>query len=405
MTVATTVPTITIAGQPLAPCDVALPLRIIVGRSGATTQPDPPTARFRWLGEQPPFAANDPVTITLNTGYTRTAMWGDSQARWADPNFTWSGQATPHTRFAGEVESLVAVEKEGVVKVWEVGCVGTTARLGRFKIETSRPAETDVARVTAIAATAGRTIGILGEDRMLLEPDDIDRDALSALWEVASWTGAIVWEDRTGALFYGTADHRQTGVRASLPACILIDGLEWEQDVSQIVNHVTVEHGPDDNRVSNTYADGPSITARGYRHVDAPTLLTDTIQANALAATILLRRSRPWWAAPGALIHSDKCTPPEWWAVNRINVGDGVGLPIPPEPGAVPADPYAWTVEGWQETWEEKDRQRLQLALTDRARWGGAALRTWAQVRDQGSWADWVEGSWLDMLDGTELAS
>ena len=400
-------PTLTIGGQPVNPAAVAMPITITVGRSDPSAQPDPPLAEFTWLtdlGTHPAPQAGDPVTIDLDTGYTRQATWGDPVTRWADPAYTWDGTPLPVRRFTGVVRSVTALEAGGVTDQYEIGCVGLSARWGTLQVTATRPAETDTARVDALCAAAGVTISHAGAETVQLVAAELDGDLLSLLHSIADQAGAILWEDSHGRVWWGAADHRRGPITASLPAGDILDRISWDSDTDRVINEVTVEYGPDDARQEWTYnAEDSQAQPWGLHGVTVDTGLAELTDAGDLAATILLRRAWPWWQASDIVVHSDLIGPDVWWAVNRLTIGDGVALPVPVVPGPTPGTPAAWSVEGWMETWPTPDRQILQLAVTDRRRWGAAALRTWQEQLDGGTWADWADGSWLDQLDAINI--
>lgn len=397
---ATTTPTITVAGQLLDPCQVVLPLTITVGRSGIAYQPDPPTCTLSFRGSELPFGERDPITVTLDPGLTDTAGWVDPTAGWLDPAFSWLGDQLPVNRFVGQVNGCRAIESRGGVKRWEVRARGRSVQLGRTPFLANFYESTDFFRVRAISNGTGYPIAIKGHQQTNMAPVEVDSSAMEALNQVTTSTGALAWEDQDGQLWYGAPDHRIVPASAVLPTCALIDGIDWLRNPDEIINAVTITYGPPDARVEATIVDQPSIDRYDRQHIGIDTQLATRLDADALGATIMLRRRAPWWAAQGVLIYSDQIAEPtDWWAVNRLHVGDAVLLPIPPDPGVVPAAPHSWTVEGWQEVWDTPTRQRIQLALSDQQRWGVTALRNWGEVRDGGSWGDWAAGSWLDQLN------
>ena len=99
---------------------------------------------------------------------------------------------------------------------------------------------------------------------------------------------------------------------------------------------------------------------------------------------------------PGILVNSQDCTDAAHYQLNTLNQGAGVVIDIPTTPGPVGV-PEAWTVEGWVEQWDTFDAQQLQLAVSDRQRWGAYALNTWTATATR-SWAHYVPMSWLDAL-------
>jgi len=395
-------PTVEVAGAALDPTKVALPVSIVHGRSTIGNQPDAPQAAFAWLGPDLPFRLGDPVRITAHSSIgTHTATWGSAEATWGDAGFTWGGTFPEDLiRFTGRVVSLVASEDLWKVQAYEVTATGRMLELADTHVLLPRPAETDHERVAAIAAAAGVPVEIRGTETTALVADDIDRDALAALHELCTSTGALVWEEPDGGIVYGVNDHRDAMAAYQLNAEAILDGLEWNMSTSQIINHIEVEFGPEDAREQNTYRDDESIAEWGLHAVDVATLCADEAQASALAATILARRRNPIWNTPDMHVDSlSPITPADLRTANLLRVSDGVLLPIPATPGTVPVPAVSWSVEGWTERWNEPDQQELTFAISDRSPWSVHPLTTWDTMNDQ-TWAYWQQMSWLDQLTG-----
>jgi hypothetical protein len=375
---------------------VALPLTIQHGRSGQGTQPDAPTAGFTWIGQTCPIKLGDAVSITLDlptSGTSRT--WGDMNATWTDFLISWSGgEMGSSTRFAGVVSAVIAQEAGGVVQSWGIGCIGHQAALGNIHIKISRPAETDIARIQAIASAAGVPIIIDGATPCQLLPDTIDKDALSALHEVCGWTAGLLWEDRDGILHYGTADHRTGPAEGILPDSATLDGVRWDQGTTSLVNHLVVTFG--EPQQQNTYRDDDSIAQWGFKHEEVTTKLALESDADIFGQTIIIRRAQPFWSMPGVVVYSIDCTDAQYWQLNNMSISMGVVIPVPPEPGPIGLQ-TVWTVEGWTEVWDAPDHQRIQFALSDRARWGAYVLRRWSGQAEH-DWAYWVPYTWLQQL-------
>ena len=379
----------------LNPCLVPLPVSITHGRSQPTNQPDAPSAVFSYLGPTPPCQVGDVLEITTEGGAPVT--WDDPDTLWADPAVTWdgAGPAGPVVwRFNGEVSQLKAVEVGGAVTGWDVTATGHQARLGFAPVDITRPTETDIARVTAIAAAAGVTIEVRGAPGVTLTDDAIDTNALNALHEVCQSSGGVLWADRDGTLVYGTL-HRATGVPSWQLSCeLILDGVEWDRGTQDILNHLVIKYGPQDTQTQDTYRDDPSINAWGYRHTEISTLCATSPDAGLLAQLILARRAQPHWVMPGVIALEDAATREQWAQLAGIEFGDTAILPVATDPAPTPGISTQWTVEGWVEVWDEHG-WRVQLALSE-YRFG--ALRTWEQNATQ-SWRYWADNhTWTTAL-------
>lgn len=230
----------------LDPHNVALPLEITMGRAGTSLMPDAPTCSFDWLGAVPPFKLGTKIRITLDLPVHTTdkATWGDAAVLWASGLTTWYGEdVATIDRFSGYITDLKAMESDGVVYGWQVHSTGVAALLGQTPIRMSRPAETDIDRARAIAAKAGVPIAIVGGDTVALVADTIDTDALNALHEICESSGGIVVQLRDGTIAYGTRAHRDVDAVRELPDSVILDGIEWYQNVNELLNHIVVTFG------------------------------------------------------------------------------------------------------------------------------------------------------------------
>jgi hypothetical protein len=299
-------------------------------------------------------------------------------------------------RFTGTITGLAAVEQGGQVTGWDVRATGTQARLGVTPVLLDRPAETDVARVQAIATAAGTPLTVAGTPGVTLAADTIDRDALSALHQVCESSAGMIWQARDGGIWYGAADHRDQPPTSLLPAGAVVDGITWDEDIEGIVNHVTVKWGPENAQQQNTHRDQPSIDRWGMRHADVNTMCADQVNADQLGLLILARRKDPYFRMPGVLLDVDALSVVDFTTATMLEVSTPVLLPVLPTPSPTPAQPTGWVVEGWVERWTV-DGHWMQLAVSDAARSISSGLRSWADVAGQ-PWSVWAAGSWLEQL-------
>lgn len=387
-------------GVELPASSIGLPLTIRHGRSGTDTQPDAPELTFIWAQQDLPLTGGNIVEVFLDLPQSGThGAWGSPDIPWGSPGYTWTGSTMAASqRFKGRVTDVRAVESNGVVYEWEIRCTGTLADLGRKPIDISRPAETDVERVMAIGAAADVTVNIVGGDPVNLTADNIAKDALGALHEVAGWTGGMIAQGRDGSIFYGTRSHREGPAQAYIPAGAILDGIQWDTTTRDILNHIVVTFG--DPQTQNTYRDDVSIAQWGFRHVEISTKLLGDQEADEFGQTVLARRRDPFWTMPGIIVHSLDCSPAEHYDVNLLSISMGVILPVQNAPAPIgPGDVEVWTVEGWVEQWSDPKDQVLQISVSDRQRWGAYALNRWSGqvVEDWQFWLDY--GSWLEQLN------
>jgi hypothetical protein len=233
-----------------------------------------------------------------------------------------------------------------------------------------------------------------------MAPETYDRDALSALHELAAWTAGLVWQDRDGNLCYGTANHRAIKESGILPAEAVLDGIEWASTYLEVVNHITVTWNDKNNQNQTTYRDDESIAKWGIQHRDIETRLRTQLDTDEYAYTILSRRAEPWWVIPGIVVDGHTTPDPDYWTSNLLDVGMGILLDVTADPATALDGVAAWTVEGWVERWDtDGTRQTLQFAVSDRTRWGAYRLRRWNDLRAE-SWEHWRGMSWLDVITG-----
>ena len=405
-------PTITVDHTDLDPCQVGVPVSIVHGRSDVSSQPDAPTLDFTWLGPIPPGEVGDRVDVWLPPPVEPLGpgTWGDTRITWGDRFWTWNGDRTSVWRFSGEITGLLAHEELGLVVDWHVTATGWQARLGRRTLTyTAAANSTDTDRAHGIFNSF--RVGDLNPYRHPVEvrgapgvtvlphdytPDQVD--PLSVLQELATQSAGLLWQQRDGTVTYGSMYHRDVDPVAVVDCTLLADGVQWDQQVENIVNRVTVEYGPDASRATVVVDDTASLTKYNVMAVQVSTELVDDTNASTMGAVIIARRKDPYWMSAGVTIALKDVEDPQARDILDLDVGDGLYMPIPVTPGPTPSVINSWTVEGWQEVWDEFGVHDLMLAVVDRQRWGTSGVTSWQSVRDAGTWGDWQATTWLDML-------
>lgn len=391
--------TITVSAVALDPCRVGLPVEVTHGRSAIGAQPDAPELSFTWIGSTAPGAIGDPVTLGEQVEWSpahydsETVDYDDSAAAYDDGG-TGSQQ---RARFVGNIAGLTVKEVDGRPASWAVECVGKQARLGFTPVKTSRPKESDIARVQAICAAAGTPVRVYGSDAVLLAAKSIDDDALAALHDVCNSSGGLVWQSPDGSLNYGAANHRAVSKTLGLLPCEAIaSGLSWAEAMESIVNEVTAKST---SGGLTTQRDSASIAKPwGLRHIDVNTDCADGSDLQALALVILARRAWPYWGTPSALVLFEHLDAEGARLVALLDVSSAVLVPFETQPGAVPTDPAPAIVEGWVETWTGSSH-RIQVSLSDSSRWVVTRERTYQEVLDGGTYQHWLDhGSYIDVL-------
>lgn len=380
------------APRDLDNCRIALPVTIQHGRSGVDTQPDAPTCTFTYTDQYPPTSLGDSIEVEVSG--QPGELWTDPGVLWTDPDVSWLGTRGKSLRFRGYITDLRAVEVAGRIVAWAVQATGEQARLGRIPIDISRPAESDAQRVQAIAAAAGVPITVLGSTSIDLVADNIRRDALGALHEVCATAGGLLWQARDGSMVYGTLNRHEAMPQWRLTCNLILDGVQWRHTTDEIVNHVTVEWGPESSRTQDTYRDDDSIAKWGYRHADVGTMCATSDDAALLGLIVLGKRAQPRWVMPGVVALRDQATAAQWAQVAALGVGHTALIDIETAPAATPGAITSWTVEGWVETWASEGR-RIQLALSEYRL--GVPI-PWSTADDH-SWRHWADtASWLTAM-------
>lgn len=397
-------PTLHVNGQPADPAHVRLPATILHGRSGPDSQPDAPTLTLEWGDPATTPALGDSLEWLLNlpAPSTQQPTYDDPIAEYDDPAATYGGEwLATVPRFVGTVTDVDMVEAYPGPAAARLVAVGGQAALGRIDVLAARPAESDLARVAAIAAAAGVPILTHGDPGPQLAAATVEGDALAALWEVCESSAGLVWQDTRGRLHYGTGSHREDATTVGvIPAHAILDGVVWQSTDADLVNTVTLDYGGDTAPGSHTVTDAQSVARWGVRAVSVSTGLADQAAADQLGALILARRAEPFWRLADIIVdtaHTDDV--PAIITAASLAIGSTALIPIPPAPADVSGAPVVeWTVEGWAETWERHDRMTLQLAVTDRARWALIRLRVWADMQPHTWGSELARGSWLDTL-------
>ena len=394
----TTTVSVAVDGTPVDACRVALPVTISHGRSGMGAQPDAPTLTLTWADPVVgAFPLGGVLTVTQERAADQVVAYDDPAVLWDDPATLWdAGALGTSVRFTGRISGVTAVERAGPVQQYEVRAVGVQADLGRVHILASRPQESELARVAAIGAAAGIAIHTAGTTQMVLAADVVDLDALAALHRVCESTAGLLWQDRAGRMWFGTADHRETDPQRVLPACAILDGLEWSQSLEQIVNRVTVRYGATGADLQVTHSDTTSVGQWGVHQVDVSSLAAGEADADRLALHIIARRAQPYWLMPGVMVPLDDLPAVDFDVLQDAEVSTGILAPISQQPGTLPAPVTDWVVEGWTETFDESGHW-MQLALSDRDRYGATGQREWG-VADNYTWAHERDLSWLEAL-------
>lgn len=383
-----------------APDAIPVPVTIVHGRAQPESQPDAADCTLEWLDPATIPRLGDTVVCrwVLDEPSAGPPIWDDPRFGWSDRAITWGGQfMTTFVRFTGRIVDMDVQEDLGQPVSARITAVSPMADLGRRHYKSSRPQETELQRVAAIAASAGVTIITQGNAGPPLGPTEVDADALTALHDICLSTGGVLWHDLEGNLWYGTGDHRSLAEPVgALPDTVIVDRIHWQTSTTDLLNRVLVSYAG--STTPSVLTDDESIARFGVWETSVNTALASQTGADQLGNLILARRAWPFARVSDVLLDSRDLTEPDLLMLAAtLRVSDAVLLPIPPDPG--PTGEFAeWVVEGWVENWTLPDTFQIQLAVTDRERFAQTTLRPWS-VADDFTWGEELDrGRWLDTL-------
>lgn len=283
------------------------------------------------------------VVATTPTGFT-------------DPYVDDYGDGDTLTRFTGRISAVDYRPGEAAITA-----VDASEALTRIDLtEWQRPAETDHARVQAIAEACGVTITIQGKDTTNLLADDQPigtATAWSLLQRIAQDCGAVVYVDRAGTLTYSCWDDK--GQAVVVPGdTVILDSLQMQSELGGIVNQATVRYGVKDdkgNQPQIVVRDEDSIRDYGVVDKAFTTRLADQADAQTMANQVVKQAARPTWNMPRCTVTFLGAPDVVVSQVAPMEVQDQAQ--IGPMPTAAPFLDYQALVLGYTETLALNDWQ------------------------------------------------
>lgn len=208
------------------------------------------------------------------------------------------GNGDTLTRFTGRISAIDYRPGEAAVTA-----VDASEALTRLMLKDwQRPAETDHARVKAIAAAAGVVIDIQGQDTTNLLADDTPSTvtAWAALQRTAQDCGAVLFVDRSGQITYSCWDDK--GQSVDVPGdCVILPSLQMQAELGAVVNRAVVRYGVKDdkgNQPEVVVTDDDSIQSYGVMERVFTTRLADQNDAQTMAGQVVKQAARPTWNMP-----------------------------------------------------------------------------------------------------------
>lgn len=293
--------------------------------------------------EDPYVGANSRLTIGAPITVEALVPGGFVQ-EW-EPDYT-SGSLL--RRFTGRI---VALDYQfGNVQVTAVDPLEAVARID---VDTTRPAETDLARAQHYAQLAGITLTVDGSASVALLANEKGSasNALSELYGTARAAGAIVYADREGLVHYRTRN-ASVNPTTDLPGgAVILESLSMKAELGEVVNVVEVEYGiadPVTKIKPLAKAQSPESVKRYGRFVRRiSTQLSQASDAQDLADRVIVNEAFPLYAMPEATVTLIKDDPVVVDAIAELDLDDSVK--VHPLPVGAPAESYTARVLGYVE--------------------------------------------------------
>lgn len=303
-----------------------------------------------YVGVVSKLVVGAPITVVASTptGFT-------------DAYFDDYGNGDTLTRFTGRISAIDYVPGEAAITAVDASEALTRLDL----VEWQRPAETEMARIQAIATAAGVTIQVDGQARSALLPDDqpTTTTAWAALQKVAQDCGGVVYVDRTGVLHYRAwgATSTQVDVPGEL---VLLESIRTQAELGSVVNQVSVQWGPkgtDGKQPEATASDPESVARFGVVDRRFTTRLATEADAVTMARQVVAQAGYPTWNMPSATATFLGASDANISQVAPVELQDSVF--ISPLPIGAPFLDYQALVLGYTERLQRDDWQ-LQLHLS-----------------------------------------
>lgn len=349
-------------------------------------------------GRQKPDGQPEPATCSLTTDSALLPTVGQvlTVELGADAQLRWPG--APVRRFTGRVTDAKVVPGPGTNdrrRRVQLVATGPKAVLGRRMVgDVPWPQELDGARISRLLAMdPGVTAGPIDTGTVQVLARDVDRQPLLGLLDqVATDAEGLLIELRDGRLVYHDADHRTAAVEdLTLTAGQVLWPLAWVQDLSGMVNDLTVGYGAAEPQAEVRLTDPPSIATHGLYAAKVSTRLADQAAAERFVNLTVARRARPWWDVSTMAVELVRGLDPATAAkVLGLEVASLVRVTGFPTDGPMQLG-RLW-VEGWTET-ITADSWTVVLSVSPYGRTGPPAR--WVDLASTISWAELDPGlSW-----------
>lgn len=250
-------------------------------------------------------------------------------------------------RFTGHV---IAKAYDPLTQQCTVTLVGNSEKLARQLAKTSTyTAQTDVQRATTILSSSGLPYVVDGAYAVNLHAISTaaPTSALGYLSEIASWGGALLYENVDGTITYRTPNATATVVGAFPPDAVALGGSSMTRETGDVLNQLIVSYGTASPQATYTGTDAASQTLYGVRGKTYSTELANSTDAQALANVQIANYSDPFWSMPDVQVMIDTMRTEDAAVVLNYRIGDIVT--VTNLPSDAPLSSYTSTILGWSE--------------------------------------------------------
>ena len=334
-------------------------------------------------------------------------------------------------RFTGKVTDLQVthLSSNPPIAVTQVIAMGRLAELGlKLTGQGGYPHETVRARAETMLADGGLNYlnGASDDLEMHQINEDVIQPVLGALQNLSQASGSTLFDTPEGLI--AIEAHGERGLTAyaatwnaqteqwdyyaqtwdSFPTSfasftIPEDSIEWAptwtQNLTTLINDVTVSYGNPDNLSFEQAEDTASIALYGRRAYELTSGLRNDTDAALRAGNILTAQANPLWNMGQISVRVGNLAEPDRDIVLALKSGATVTIPNLPEPA--PYSAFTGIVEGWAETFTP-GQHVITISISD-PRYSYQTV-TWNGIDITLEWGDVNPGvSWYNVVKADDL--
>lgn len=334
-------------------------------------------------------------------------------------------------RFTGEITDIVITHQSSTppTAVTTIIAMGNLSKLGlKLTGEGGYPHETVRERAETILDNGGLNYLNGGDDTLEVHQinDDDIKPVLEALAELAEWSGATYFDTPEGLIAFESYGSR--GITAfaatwqsltetwdyyaqtwdsfpisfqsyTFPATGVIWTPTWTQNLTSLVNDVTVIYGADGSDSSEQADDTASIATYGRRAYKLTTQLRNSADAATRAGNILTAQANPLWQLGQISVIVDTLDSTDRDRV--LGLINGATVTVPNLPTPAPYSSFTGIVEGWAETYTP-GQHIITFSISD-PRYSYQTV-TWADIDAALEWQNVNAGvAWYNVVRADDL--